>query len=242
MNKKPSHPETCDPPASTIKSMQKQYTLRDPYPVNALGVGESWRMFSIMSEFVKAFTAMSEAGPCVSMFGSARTEPGDPAYKMAERTAYLLAKSGFGVVSGGGGGIMEAVNKGASEAGGLSIGLNIELPHEQEPNRFSNVKMNFHYFFIRKVVFVKYSQAYVVLPGGFGTMDEFFEALTLIQTRRIRSFPAYLMGSEYWAGLIEWMKASMLDKKYINPDDLDTFLMSDDPEEVVKNIRRTLVL
>ncbi|MDR1040821.1 MAG: TIGR00730 family Rossman fold protein [Deltaproteobacteria bacterium] len=233
-------PET--PPDSAAGRMKKQYTLRDPYPVNALGPGESWRMFSIMSEFVRAFTAMSEAGPCVSMFGSARTQPGEPAYQMAERTAYLLAKSGFGVVSGGGGGIMEAANKGASEAGGLSIGLNIELPHEQTPNRFSNVKMDFHYFFIRKVVFVKYSQAYVILPGGFGTMDELFEALTLIQTRRIRSFPAYLMGSGYWSGLLDWMRGNMLEKGYIAKDDLENFLVIDDPEEVVKNIKRTLVL
>ncbi|MDR3155282.1 MAG: TIGR00730 family Rossman fold protein [Deltaproteobacteria bacterium] len=222
--------------------MLKRHTLSDPYPVNSLGPGESWRMFSILSEFVRAFTAMSEAGPCVSMFGSARTAPGDPEYQMAEKTAYLLAKNGFGVVSGGGGGIMEAANKGAAEAGGVSIGLNIELPHEQNPNPYSNIKMNFHYFFIRKVVFVKYSQAYVVLPGGFGTMDELFEALTLIQTRRIRSFPAYLMGSYYWNGLLDWMRRSMLDKEYIVQEDLEKFLVVDEPEEVVKNIKRTLVL
>ncbi|MDR1035610.1 MAG: TIGR00730 family Rossman fold protein [Deltaproteobacteria bacterium] len=240
MNKKSTPSETS--PDTPVHRLQRYHTLRDPYPVNELGPGESWRMFSIMSEFVRAFTAMSEAGPCVSMFGSARTEPHDPAYKMAERTAYLLAKNGYGVVSGGGGGIMEAANKGATDAGGLSIGLNIELPHEQEPNRFSNIKMNFHYFFIRKVVFVKYSQAYVILPGGFGTMDELFEALTLIQTRRIRSFPAYLMGSDYWGGLIDWMKRNMQEKKYISPEDLDNFMVLDDPEEVVKNIKRTLVL
>jgi uncharacterized protein (TIGR00730 family) len=232
-----------DPPKDArLFNMQRLNSLRDPYPVNSLGPGESWRMFSIMSEFVRAFTTMSEAGPCVSMFGSARTAQGEPEYAMAERTAYLLAQNGFGIVSGGGGGVMEAVNKGASDAGGLSIGLNIELPHEQEPNPFSNLKMNFHYFFIRKVVFVKYSQAYVVFPGGFGTMDELFEALTLIQTRRIRSFPTFLMGSEYFGGLIDWMKSRMLEKKYISPEDLDNFLVMDDPEEVVKNIKRTLIL
>jgi uncharacterized protein (TIGR00730 family) len=224
------------------KNNGKHNSLRDPYPVNALGPGESWRMFSIMSEFVRAFTAMSEAGPCVSMFGSARALPDDPAYKMAEETSKLLAQNGFGVVSGGGGGIMEAVNKGASDAGGLSIGLNIELPHEQEPNKYSNLKMDFHYFFIRKVVFVKYSQAYVVLPGGFGTMDELFEALTLIQTRRIRAFPAFLMGSDYWNGLIDWIKGSVLKKDFVSPEDLDIFQVIDDPEEVVKRIKRTLVL
>jgi uncharacterized protein (TIGR00730 family) len=226
-----------------IKKRGKAFSsLHDPYPVNALGPGESWRMFGIMSEFVRAFSAMSEVGPCVSMFGSARAEPGTEAYKMAEDTARLLAASGFGVVSGGGGGVMEAVNKGAAEAGGLSIGLNIELPHEQEPNKYSNHKMEFHYFFIRKVVFVKYSQAYVVLPGGFGTMDELFEALTLIQTHRIRSFPTILMGSSYWGGLMEWIKNVMLREKFINPDDLDSFQIMDEPEAVVKWIKKTLVL
>lgn len=215
---------------------------RDPYPVDALGAGESWRMFSIMAEFVQAFTAMSEAGPCVSIFGSARTTPDDPYYKMAETTAKLLAQNGFGVISGGGGGVMEAANKGATEAGGMSIGLNIELPHEQAPNPFANLQLNFHYFFIRKVVFVKYSQAYIIMPGGFGTMDELFEALTLIQTHRIKPFPTFLMGSDYWGGLVSWMKDKMLDQKYINADDLDYFTVIDDPEEVVKSIKRTLVL
>jgi uncharacterized protein (TIGR00730 family) len=220
----------------------KRTPMDDPYPVNALGQGESWRLFTIMSEFVRAFSAMGDLGPCVSMFGSARAKPGDPDFLMAEKTASLLAQNGFGVVSGGGGGIMEAVNKGASEAGGLSIGLNIELPYEQIPNPYSNLKMNFHYFFIRKVVFVRYSQAYVVLPGGFGTMDELFEALTLIQTKRIRSFPTILMGSEYWGGLIEWMNSSMLGKSFISSEDLELFRIIDDPEEVVRSIKRTLVL
>jgi uncharacterized protein (TIGR00730 family) len=176
------------------------------------------------------------------MFGSARAKPGSRDYEIAEKTARLLAENGYGVVSGGGGGIMEAVNKGASEAGGLSIGLNIELPYEQEPNIFSNLKMHFHYFFIRKVVFVKYSQAYVVLPGGFGTMDELFEALTLIQTNRIRSFPMFLMCSDYWKGLIDWMKSSMLGNSYVSQEDFESFQIIDDPQEVVKSIKRTLVL
>jgi uncharacterized protein (TIGR00730 family) len=218
------------------------HSLHDPYPVNALGPEESWRMFSIMSEFVRAFSAMSEVGPCVSMFGSARSKPEAESYKMAEETARLLAQAGFGVVSGGGGGVMEAVNKGAAEAGGLSIGLNIELPHEQEPNKYSNHKMEFHYFFIRKVVFVKYSQAYVVLPGGFGTMDELFEALTLIQTQRIRSFPTILMGASYWGGLLEWIKSTMLENSFISKEDLESFQIMDDPQQVVKQIKKTLVL
>ncbi|MDR2459759.1 MAG: TIGR00730 family Rossman fold protein [Deltaproteobacteria bacterium] len=225
-----------------LEKKGQKFSLRDPFPVNALGPGDSWRMFSIMSEFVRAFTAMSEAGPCVSMFGSARAKPGDASYVMAEKTAKLLAENGFGVVSGGGGGIMEAANKGASEAGGLSIGLNIELPHEQEPNIYSNLKMDFHYFFIRKVVFVKYSQAYVILPGGFGTMDELFEAMTLIQTQRIRSFPTILMGSEYWKGLIDWIQGPMLSSSFISPEDQEIFQLVDDPEDVVKRIKRTLVL
>lgn len=214
----------------------------DPYPINSLGAGESWRMFSIMSEFVRAFTAMSEAGPCVSIFGSARSDMDSPACKMAENVARLLAQNGFGVISGGGGGVMAAANKGATEAGGLSIGLNIELPHEQLPNPYANLQLDFHYFFIRKVVFVKYSQAYVILPGGFGTMDELFEALTLIQTRRIQPFPAFLMGSDYWGGLVGWLKERMLDEKYIAPEDLDFLTVIDSPEDVVKAIKKTLIL
>ncbi|MDR2947011.1 MAG: TIGR00730 family Rossman fold protein [Candidatus Adiutrix sp.] len=214
----------------------------DPFPINALGAGESWRMFSIMSEFVKAFTAMSDAGPCVSIFGSARSAPDSPDCRMAENLARLLAQNGFGVISGGGEGVMAAANKGATEAGGLSIGLNIELPHEQMPNPYANLQLDFHYFFIRKVVFVKYSQAYVVLPGGFGTMDELFEAMTLIQTSRIRPFPTFLMGSDYWGGLVGWIKEKMLAEKYISPEDLDIFTITDSPEEVVRAIKKTLVL
>ncbi|MDR1109560.1 MAG: TIGR00730 family Rossman fold protein [Deltaproteobacteria bacterium] len=220
----------------------QRFCAKDPYPVDELGPKESWRMFSIMSEFVRAFTMMSEAGPCVSIFGSARTRPGDAVYAQAEATSRLLAEAGFGVVSGGGGGIMEAANKGASEAGGLSIGLNIELPHEQAPNPFANVEMSFHYFFIRKVVFVKYSQAYVVFPGGFGTMDELFESLTLIQTRRIRPFPTFLMGRDYWRGLVGWLEDTMLARGNISPEDLDFFTLVDEPEEVVRMVRKTLIL
>ena len=185
---------------------------------------------------------MSEVGPCVSVFGSARTSPDAKDFLQAEATARLLAKEGFGVISGGGGGIMEAANKGAHEAGGLSIGLNIELPHEQIPNRYANVQMSFHYFFIRKVIFVKYSQAYVVFPGGFGTLDELFEAMTLAQTRRIRSFPAFLMGSGYWGGLIGWIREQALARGCVSPEDLDLFTLVDDPEEVVRLIKRTVVL
>lgn len=224
-----------------MSGKQKRFG-NDPYPVNALGAGESWRMFLIMSEFVKAFTAMSEAGPCVSIFGSARSKPDSPECVMAEEVARLLAQNGYGIISGGGDGVMAAANKGATEAGGLSIGLNIELPHEQMPNPYANLQIDFHYFFIRKVVFVKYSQAYVILPGGFGTMDELFEALTLLQTKRIRPFPAFLMGSEYWSGLLDWMKDKMIGGRYIAPDDLDLLSVLDSPEDVVKAIKKTIVL
>jgi uncharacterized protein (TIGR00730 family) len=195
-----------------------------------------------MSEFVRAFSAMSDLGPCVSLFGSARSKPEDAYYQLAEKTAYLLAKNGFGVVSGGGGGIMEAANKGAAQADGLSIGLNIQLPQEQIPNEYANLQLDFHYFFIRKVVFVKYSQAYVVFPGGFGTMDELFESLTLIQTKRIRPFPAFLMGRSYWDGLIKWIKETMLPAGNIAAEDLDSFTIVDEPEEVVRLIRKTVIL
>ena len=214
----------------------------DPYPIDALGAGESWRMFSIMGEFVRAFTAMSEVGPCVSIFGSARSKPDSPECRMAEELAGILAKNGFGVISGGGDGVMAAANKGATEAGGLSIGLNIELPHEQYPNPYANLTLEFHYFFIRKVAFVKYSQAYVILPGGFGTLDELFEALTLIQTQRIRPFPTFLMGSDYWAGLVGWLRDRMLAGNFISPDDLDIFTVLDQPEEVVRAIKKTVII
>ena len=214
----------------------------DPFPIDSLGHGESWRIFSIMSEFVRAFTAMNEVGPCVSIFGSARSRPDSPECRMAEELAGLLAKNGFGVISGGGGGVMAAANKGATEAGGLSIGLNIELPHEQVPNPYANLALEFHYFFIRKVVFVKYSQAYVVLPGGFGTMDELFEALTLIQTHRIRPFPAFLMGADYWGGLVGWLRDKMLAEGFISPDDLDIFTVLDQPEDVVRAIKKTVII
>jgi uncharacterized protein (TIGR00730 family) len=224
------------------KKRIKRFVAPDPFPVDSLGPGESWRLFSIMSEFVRAFTAMSNLGPCVSLFGSARSTPDDEYYQLAEKTAFLLAKNDFGVVSGGGGGIMEAANKGATLAGGISVGLNIELPQEQFPNDYANVQLDFHYFFIRKVVFVKYSQAYVVFPGGFGTMDELFESLTLIQTKRIRPFPTFLMGSSYWAGLIDWIKGQMLGRGNISPEDLDSFSIVDDPEEVVRLIKKTVIL
>ena len=196
---------------------------------------ETWRIFRIMAEFVEGFEELSSVGPAVSVFGSSRVGPDNKYYKLAERTAYEIAKAGFAVITGGGGGIMEAANKGAAQADGKSIGLNIELPMEQVPNEFQNISMHFRYFFCRKVMFLKYANGFVVMPGGFGTMDEFFESLVLIQTLRQAHFPVILMGSEFWGGLIDWMRGKMLDKNgYISPEDLDVFSVVDDPAQVAK--------
>ncbi|HET6488210.1 MAG TPA: TIGR00730 family Rossman fold protein [Syntrophales bacterium] len=199
-------------------------------------------MFRIMSEFVEAIEELSDIGRAVTIFGSARTTPGNPYYQKAEHLARLLAQKGFSVITGGGPGIMEAANKGAAESGGTSVGMNIRLPFEQTPNEYANVKLYYKYFFIRKVMFVKFAVAYVILPGGFGTMDELFEALTLIQTKRIKSFPVILMGSEYWKGLLDWMKDTMLAQGMIIPEDMDLFRVMDKPEEVVEYIRKFVII
>jgi len=179
---------------------------RNQFVVDALSIEESWRIFRIMAEFVDAFETLSKVRHAVSIFGSARTQPDDPYYQKTEILARLLAEKGFGVITGGGPGIMEAANKGTAEAGGQSVGMNIRLPFEQKPNPYANISIDYKYFFIRKVMFVKYAMAYVIMPGGFGTMDELFEAITLIQTKRIKSFPVILMGSEYWKGLFDWKR------------------------------------
>lgn len=197
---------------------------------------ETWRIFRIMAEFVEGFEELSKVGPAVSLFGSARTEPGSEYYNMAKDTAYEIAKAGFAVITGGGPGVMEAGNLGAKEAGGKSIGLNIELPTEQKPNDYQNIEMHFKYFFCRKVMFLKYAHGFVILPGGYGTMDETFEALCLIQTLRQAYFPVILMGTDYWKGLIEWIKDKMLGHGYISAEDLDFFSLIDDPKEVAKRI------
>ena len=209
--------------------------------VDTLSIDESWRVFRIMAEFVDAIEELSQIGHAVSIFGSARVTPEDEYYQKAEKLARLLTQSGFGVITGGGPGIMEAANKGAQEGGGKSVGMNIHLPLEQKPNSYANVSIDYKYFFIRKVMFVKYALAYVILPGGFGTMDEFFEALTLIQTKRIRSFPVILMGSDYWAGLIDWLKKTMLMEGKISQEDLDLFQVIDDPDIVVKQIKKSVI-
>lgn len=204
-------------------------------------VTDSWQIFKIMAEFVEGFEKLSRIGPCVSVFGSARTRPESPYYKMATEIGRLLTRSGYGVITGGGPGIMEAANKGANETGGKSVGLNIELPFEQYSNPYidKDKLMTYDYFFVRKVMFIKYSQGFIVLPGGFGTMDELFEAMTLIQTEKIARFPIVLVGSAYWTGLIDWMKASMqLLESNIKEEDLNLFRVVDTAEEAVNHIVR----
>ena len=203
---------------------------------NAIKTSDSWQIFKIMSEFVQGFETMSKIGPCVSVFGSARTKPDNKFYKQAEEIGYLLTQSGYGVISGGGPGIMEAANKGASRGEGKSVGLNIELPFEQSSNPYiDNDKLiNFDYFFVRKVMFVKYAQGFIVLPGGVGTLDELFEAITLIQTQKIGKFPIVLVGKSYWEGLLDWIKATMLEKeKNISAEDLDLINVVDTPKQAV---------
>jgi len=198
---------------------------------------DPWRIFRIMAEFVDSFQTMSQAGPAVTIFGSARTTPGDPYYRAAQDIAKGLAKHNLAVITGGGPGIMEAANKGAEKQGGKSIGLNIELPHEQAGNRFVNVPIHFHYFFARKVCFVKYSLGFVYMPGGFGTLDELFEVLTLVQTQRIPQFPLILFGSDHWKGLLAWLKTRVEKDRLISPGDLDLVKVTDDVGEVIEIIR-----
>jgi len=217
-------------------SKEKQYII-DEFKIE-----ESWRLFKIMGEFVAGVEALHELGPAVSIFGSARISPDNPVYQKTEQIAAQFAKNDFAVITGGGGGVMEAANKGAADAGGVSVGLNITLPMEQQPNPYANIQLNFNYFFIRKVMFVKYASAYVVMPGGFGTLDELFEAITLIQTHRIRSFPIILVGRQHWSGLVAWLKERLLAEKLIASPDLEIFRIIDEPEEVVKAVQKVLVL
>ena len=216
--------------------MEKQFLIDD------LKLGESWRLFKIMGEFVEGVEGLHELGPAVSIFGSARTNPDDPQYSKAEAIAALFVKNGFGVITGGGGGIMEAANKGAAEAGGTSVGLNIRLPFEQKPNPYATLQMEFNYFFIRKVMFIKYAAAYVVMPGGFGTLDELFEVMTLVQTRRIRPFPIIMVGTDYWGGLLEWIRNQLLAQSLISPQDMDIIQVLDEPEEIVSAVRKIVVV
>ena len=212
------------------------------YMINEANVENSWRLFHILAEFVEGFEALSDCGPAVSIFGSTRVKPGDEVYQKAEQIGRLLALSGFSVITGGGPGVMEAANKGAAEAGAKSIGLNIQLPMEQKPNPYANLSLSFRYFFVRKVMFVKHAVAFVILPGGFGTMDELMEAATLIQTRRIKPFPVILVGSDYWKGFLDWMRAVALREGKISPEDMDIFQIIDQPEEIVRVIKNKIIL
>jgi len=199
---------------------------------------DSWVIFKVMSEFVEGFEKMAKIGPCVTIFGSARVKPTSPYYKMAEDIAVRLVQQGYGVITGGGPGIMEAGNKGAKKAGGKSVGLNIYLPHEQKGNIYIDPDklITFDYFFVRKVIFVKYSQGFIVMPGGFGTLDELSEALTLIQTKKIGRFPIVMVGKKFWAGMIDWFKKVLVEEKMIHEDDLDLFNLVDTAEEAVEVI------
>lgn len=213
--------------------------LRSPEPDDVYKTSDSWRVFRIMGEFVGGFDDFAATTRGVSIFGSARTPEDDPMYKAAYETAHLLGKAGFEIITGGGPGIMEAANRGAFEAGAVSIGCNIELPMEQEPNPYQNRSQTYKYFFVRKTMFIKYSNAYIIFPGGFGTMDELFEALTLIQTRKIRNFPVVLFGSQYWQGLLQWITSTMLSDKYINAADLSLIHLTDSPKDAVDFIIKT---
>lgn len=199
---------------------------------------EPWRIFRIMGEFVEGFDTLAELGPAISMFGSARIKEGHPFYEAAQQVSGLLAKEGYAIITGGGPGLMEAASRGAKEAGGISVGLSIELPYEETYSSYNQMVLNFRYFFCRKVMFVKYALGFVIFPGGFGTMDELFEALTLEQTGKIRDFPVVLYGTAYWAGLVEWMKSTMMNERTVNEEDLDMFLVTDDPLEVVRYIKQ----
>jgi uncharacterized protein (TIGR00730 family) len=199
---------------------------------------DTWRIFRIMAEFVEGFELLSHVGPAVSIFGSARVRPGDSDYENAVEIAKGLVKAGFSVITGGGPGVMEAGNKGAADAKGESIGLNIQLPMEQHANPYATKEMNFHYFFVRKVMFVKYADAFIIMPGGFGTLDEFFESITLIQTKKIAHFPIILFDSKYWGPLVDWLKNTVQAQGKITKEDLELFKMVDSPKEVVHEIKK----
>ncbi len=218
----------CDIPRDRIKERTLCY-----YQLNELCKEESWRMFRIIGDFVEGFDAIPPLLPSVTIFGSARVKEDSTIYQDTMRLASMLAQKGFTVITGGGPGVMEAACRGAYENGGISIGLNIELPHEQRPNPYSTLTLNFHYFFVRKVMLVKYASAFILMPGGFGTFDELFETLTLIQTNKIRRFPVILLGKDYWGGLVEWLKNSTETNGFIGHGDMKLFRLMDSPEEAV---------
>jgi len=211
---------------------------RDEYIINELRKEEAWRMFRIMGEFIEGFDTLAGLTPAVTVYGSARVRPDDPLFKLAEDLGRRLAHAGYAVITGGGPGIMEAANKGAYEAGGTSVGLTIALPKEQPSNQYHTIAIDFHHFFVRKVMLVKYATAFVLLPGGFGTLDELFETITLIHTRKIRPFPVFLMGREYWEGLVGWLSTKTAGSGYVDTGDLDLLEIVDDPAEIVAKVDR----
>lgn len=213
--------------------MRKDLIVKDDFTQE-----DTWRIFRIMSEFVDGFETLSKAGKAVSIFGSSRFKPDNKYYKMAEETAYLLAKEGYAIITGSGPAIMEAANKGAKRAKGVSIGLNIQIPMEQEPNKYVDTFLDFRYFFVRKVMFVKYAKAFIIMPGGYGTLDEFTEAINLIQTERIQKFPVIMMGSEYWKGLIDWLKSTVLKSGAVSKEDFKLFTVVDRPKDAVNVIKK----
>ncbi len=214
---------------STVAELEERGLFR--------GGKESWRVFRIMGEFVEGFDELSSLGPCVSVFGSARMTEADPVYGRCVQTVRALGEAGYGIITGGGPGIMEAANRGAQEAGRPSVGCNIELPFEQSVNEFIDISIDFRYFFVRKTMFVKYAQAFVIFPGGFGTLDELFEALTLIQTRKVRNFPVIMFDTKYWAGLMDWIRDTLLEEGKISQKDLDRIYVTDSAEEVVAHVK-----
>lgn len=206
------------------------------FVIDEITAKDTWRIFRIMSELVEGFDSLSRIGPAVSIFGSKRCQEGDSEYKLAEKLAFELAKSGFAVITGGGPGIMEAGNKGAKAAGGTSVGLNIKLPFEQGPNHHQTLSVDFRYFFLRKLMFIKYAMAFIILPGGFGTVDELFEALNLMQTSKIKRFPLYLVGSDFWGGLVDWLRGTVVKRGLLYEEELSLLTLIDDPEELVRQI------
>jgi len=227
--------------AKNILITSDEQRIRDAFSDKNWGeikAHDSWQVFRVISEFVEGFEKLSKIGPCVSIFGSARSKEENKFYSVAQDLAYKLTKEGYGIITGGGPGIMEAANKGAQQAGGKSVGLNIQLPFEQKANDFIDADklINFNYFFVRKLMFIKYAQGFIVMPGGFGTLDEFFEALTLIQTKKIGRFPIVLIGTDYWSGLMKWVKERLLTDNYVDEEDLKLFRIYDTADESVKYI------
>jgi uncharacterized protein (TIGR00730 family) len=216
--------------------MEKQYVIDD------ITLKDTWRLFHIIAEFVEGFENLSDIHPAISIFGSSRCKEGDLLYTRTYNLSRLLAKNGFNIITGGGGGVMEAANRGASEEGAKSVGINIELPLEQKPNPYSNIRLNYRYFFVRKVMFLKYAVAFIMLPGGFGTLDECFEAITLIQTKKMKPFPVILVDSSYWNGLIEWIREKLLSSGTITKEDMNIFKVIDEPEEIVEYVKKFVIL